>query len=241
MEKGISVVLPAYQEAENLKNILPVIREALGEMGVSCEILVIDTMEPMDETESVCEESGAVYVPREGGNMYGDAIRTGIRRALYSRIVVMDADGSHDPKDIVKFYKQVKKHNFDIVIGSRYIKGGDTHNPFILRVMSYMLNIAYRVMFGLKVKDVSDSFRMYNASKLKKLELTCDNFDIVEEILIRMKIQYPDLMIKEVPIYFNKRVHGESKRDLKKFIKSYITTMAKLLRIKQQATRQRNR
>lgn len=112
---------------------------------------------------------------------------------------------------------------------------GYTDNNFVLKFMSWILNVTYRIMFGLKVRDVSDSFRMYNAKYIKSLELECNNFDIVEEILIKLKYCFNNFKVKEIPITFNKRAAGESKRDLVKFIGSYIKTMKKLLKIKQQA------
>ena len=226
----ISVVLPAYQEAENLKNILPNIHEVLK--NVDHEILVIDTMEPMDNTEEVCRENHTRYIPRTGGNLYGDAIRTGFASATGKYTVIMDADGSHDPREILNFLEVMEQGKTDLVIGSRYCKGGYTDNNFILRFMSWALNVTYRVFFGLKVKDVSDSFRMYKTQQIQQLQFECDNFDIVEEILIKLSYSFDPYIIRELPISFNKRVAGESKRDLVKFIISYITTIRKLLRIK---------
>jgi len=226
----ISVVLPAYQEAENLKNILPNIHKVLSE--VDHEILVIDTMEPMDDTPAICREHNTRYVPRTGGNLYGDAIRTGFASSTGKYTVIMDADGSHDPKEILNFLKVMQQGQTDLVIGSRYCKGGYTDNNFILRFMSWALNVTYRVLFGLKVKDVSDSFRMYKTEQIQKLQFECDNFDIVEEILIKLSYTFHPYVIRELPISFNKRAAGESKRDLVKFIISYLKTIQKLLRIK---------
>lgn len=226
----ISVVLPAYQEAENLKNILPNIHTVLAE--VEHEILVIDTMTPMDDTPAVCREHNTRYIPRTGGNLYGDAIRTGFASASGTYTVIMDADGSHDPKEILNFLRAMDQGETDLVIGSRYCKGGYTDNNFILRFMSWVLNVTYRVLFGLKVKDVSDSFRMYKTAQIQQLKLECDNFDIVEEILIKLSYTFQPYVIRELPISFNKRAAGESKRDLVKFIISYLTTIRKLLRIK---------
>lgn len=146
----------------------------------------------------------------------------------------MDADGSHNPHDILRFYHEMKKKRYTLIIGSRYCKGGCTDNNFVLRFMSWVLNVTYRVAFGLEVKDVSDSFRMYYAECVKQLELECDNFDIVEEILIKLKYSVKDFEVKEIPISFHKRAEGESKRDLVKFIGSYLKTMKKLLQIKRQ-------
>lgn len=226
----ISVVLPAYKEAENLKKILPNLHEALKDFEY--EILVIDTMEPMDDTNIACTEYNAIYTPREDGNSYGDAIRTGFKKANGDYIVIMDADGSHNSKDILRFYDVILKEQSDLIIGSRYCKGGKTDNSFLLLMMSKLLNYIYRIVFNLNVKDVSDSFRMYKANHVKSLVLECQNFDIVEEILIKLSVIHKNYKITEIPINFNKRQAGNSKRNLVKFIFSYIVTIIKLLNIK---------
>lgn len=231
----ISVVLPAYLEANNLKDILPNIQKTLHE--VEHEIIVVDTMEPMDNTEEVCKKNNALYIHRKGGNYYGDAIRTGFQVSSGEYIVVMDADGSHDPKEILNFYREMLSGRYDLIIGSRYCKGGYTDNPAVLKFMSWILNVTYRIIFQLKVKDISDSYRMYRASQIKKLNFDCENFDIVEEILIKLNVMNKPLKVKEIPISFNKRTSGESKRDLVKFIKSYIKTIRRLLTIQREASK----
>ena len=231
----ISIILPSYKESENLKVIIPQLHKVLEEYEY--EILIIDTLMPMDDTSSVCAECNAIYIPREGGNFYGDAIRTGFKKASGDYIVIMDADGSHNPSDIIRFYNEVLKEKSDLIIGSRYCKGGKTDNSLILLMMSKILNYVYRVIFGLKVQDVSDSFRMYKAEHVKSLDLECQNFDIVEEILIKLNIIYKNYKISEVPINFSKRQAGNSKRNLVKFIVSYVLTIIKLLRIKRNFVR----
>lgn len=228
----ISLILPAYREAENLKKLLPKVKDAFENAGYDYEILVLDTQTPTgDGTPEVCRDMGARYVPREGGDSYGCAIRTGIRAASKTRIAVMDSDGSHDPEDLIRMMVSMDQTGADIVIGSRYAKGGKTDNPWILRCMSYVLNFTYRLVFRLPVKDVSDSFRLYDGAKLKSLQLHSENFDLVEEILIVMSAHYPDLKVTEIPIHFMKRDQGKSKRDLLKFIISYLSTMKWLLKI----------
>ncbi|MCM1499247.1 MAG: glycosyltransferase [Clostridium sp.] len=228
----ISIVLPAYQEAENLKSILPRLQKVLEKKDLQYEILVIDTMTPMDDSKKICEENNVCYIPRKNGNLYGDAIRTGFSKGQGKFLVVMDADGSHNPEDVLRFYDEMEKGKYNLIIGSRYCKGGYTDNNFILRFMSYVLNLTYRMLFGLRVKDVSDSFRMYRTEDLRKITLECDNFDIVEEILIKLHFQIGGFTVKEIPISFSKRVAGESKRDLVKFIFSYLQTISKLMKIK---------
>ncbi len=239
MKDGISVVIPSYQEAENLKNILPRLNESLSVIGVPHEILCVDTMEPMDDTKEVCDSLGATYVKRQGGNNYGDAIRTGFKAVQYEFAVVMDGDGSHDPKSIKDFYEEIKKGH-DLIIGSRYTKGGDTQNPFVLKAMSYVLNLTYRILFGIKAKDVSDSYRMYRSEQIQALSLECDNFDIVEEILIKLAMSKKGYDIKEVPIYFEERKKGVSKRKLGKFILSYLETIKRLKKMQRRSKNDNN-
>lgn len=228
----LSIVMPCYKEADNLKILLPKIEAAVMKYNFQYEILIIDTQSPMDNTTEICSNfTNVKYVSREGGNDYGDAIRTGIKSSSGKYILLMDSDCSHDPEDIPRLYDEIISGGHDVVIGSRYIRGGKTDNPFILRLMSRVLNICYRISFGLNVYDVSDSFRIYDGDKLREIKLTCDNFDIVEEILIRLRKKNHDIKIKEIPIFFNKRLYGESKRDLVRFIFSYLSTMYRLKKL----------
>ena len=184
----------------------------------------------MDDTYEVCKNNNAVYIKRENGNSYGDAIRTGITKSKGKYILIMDADGSHEPKSICKLYNKTNE-DYDLVIGSRYIKGGKTDNNFILKLMSWLLNVTYKFIFNLKVNDCSNSFRLYKSEKLKKLNLVCNNFDIVEEILIKLFKYNKNILVSEVPNHFKKRDEGVSKRDLIKFVFSYINTIKRLKRL----------
>lgn len=230
----VSVIIPAYKEADNLKLLIPKIQDALTSIE-AYEINIIDTMEPMDALPEVCKAYGVNYINRVGGNLYGDAIRTGIKISKYEYSMVMDADGSHSPSDFAQMISGAE--DYDLTIGSRYVKNGKTDNPAILVFMSQIVNICFRLVLGVNVKDISDSFRLYKTDDLKKLELECSNFDIVEEIIVKLVVGNKKYKIREVPITFNKRMYGESKRDLMKFVLSYITTLRKLFVMKQRAKR----
>ena len=199
----ISVLLPAYNEGENLKNLIPQIKQELEEENINYEILIVDSMNKTDGTEEIAKENNVKYYHRENGDNYGDAIRTGILKAQNEYLLVMDADGSHSPKELKKLIKDCP--NYDIIIGSRYVKNGKTENNIMLIFMSWMVNIAYRVCLKIKVKDISNSLRIYKTEDLKKLDLESNNFDIVEEILIKLCLFNKNYKIKEVPITFEKR------------------------------------
>lgn len=231
MKEGISIVIPAYHEAENLRVLLPAIHVALSDLKLPYEILVVDTMTPTDDTKDICLQENALCIQRENGNFYGDAISTGIRRAQYAKTAVMDADGSHDPKDIVRMYDTMRQESLDLVIGSRYIRGGNSHNGPVLKLMSLTVNLIFRTVFQIRARDVSNSFRLYDSGKLKQIPLECRNFDIVEEILIKLRRRNENFRMKEIPIFFARRKAGKSKRNLFAFACSYLKTIWHLYRV----------
>ena len=222
---SISIIIPAYKEAENLKVLLPQFQNIL--INQNFEILIIDSIKKLDNTKEIVKQYNfAHYFNRENGNNYGDAIRTGIKYASMEYIVIMDADCSHPPNLINKFIEEIN-NGYDLVIASRYIDGANSHKEFSLTLMSLILNKVYSFFLRLNIKDISNSYRMYKSYMLKSIDLTFDNFDILQEILIKLMKKY-NLKIKEIPINFQHRKFGESKRKLFKFIYSYLFNLVKL-------------
>ncbi|MBR2625303.1 MAG: glycosyltransferase [Lentisphaeria bacterium] len=227
----VSVIIPAYQEADNLAILLPKLTDVMKRSADRFEIIVADSNPPLDNTREICSRfSDVKYIQRQGGNLYGNAIRSGIQAVQYDLTVVMDADGSHSPDELPAMLKEAKKS--DIVIASRYTKGGKTNNPLILIAMSLFVNIVYRIFLNINVRDISNSFRIYHSEKLKSLSLNSNNFDIVEEILIKLTNTYPGTVIRELPTYFDKRKYGNSKRNLIKFAISYAVSIYRLMKLK---------
>jgi dolichol-phosphate mannosyltransferase len=222
----LSVIIPAYCEEENLRIILPRLKTVLASLKIKYEINVIDTMAPMDNSQEVCLDNEVNYRHRENSNFYGDAVRTGIKYAQSQKIIFMDADGSHTPEFIPRLLEYGRE--YDVVIASRYIAGGMTDNSFVLILMSKIVNIVYSKVLDLQCKDVSNSFKLYQSEMLKKLQLYSNNFDIVEEILFKLKKQKNDLKIKEIPYTFKERMFGHTKRNLIVFAFSYIYSLIKL-------------
>jgi len=224
---ALSVIIPAYQEEDNLRTILPRLNTVLGSLRIDYEVLVIDTIRPLDNTKKVCQDNNARYINRESGNYFGDAIRTGIRLAVGEYIIFMDGDGSHAPEFIPELWQH--KDNYDIAIASRYTKGGSTENNKIALLMSLAVNKIYSLVLGLNCHDVSNNFKLYRKALLENLELYSNNFEIVEEILFKIKkAHHKDLRLIEVPAVFKKRVYGATKRNLILFMFSYLFTLIKL-------------
>jgi dolichol-phosphate mannosyltransferase len=237
-EIELSVVLPAYEEAASLKFILPTLQECVASLTPHSEIIVVDTMQPRDATPQLCAQLGVTYSPRQGGDLYGDAVRTGLSVARGRWIVMLDADGSHNPRALSDLWQY--RTDYDLVIASRYVRGGQTENPAILILMSQMVNIVFRTALRLKCYDVSNSFRLYRGADVRSLDLECNHFDVVEEILVKLVDLRPNFRIKEVPFTFEKRKAGQTKRQLLTFILGYLGTLLNLLRLKAKNRRKRD-
>lgn len=225
-EFKLSVLLPCYQEEENLRVLIPRLTKVLEPYNY--EILIIDTNNILDGTKKFCDQQSnekVLYINREPENYYGDAVRTGIKYSTGNYIIFMDADGSHSPEFISTMLEQ--KDEFDLIIASRYVEGGYTENNKILVLMSRVVNILYRFVIGIQCNDVSNSFRLYHADQLKKLSFNCKNFDIVEEILFKLVRNNNGFKLKEIPYSFKQRLFGSTKRNMLVFIYSYLKTLVK--------------
>jgi dolichol-phosphate mannosyltransferase len=235
----LSVILPAYEEAANLRMILPVLRQALDSLGGTYEIVVVDTVDARDETEELCAKHGVRCQRRSPTDSFGDAYRSGIRAARGRHIAFMDADGSHPANFITNLYREASDH--DIVIASRYIRGGGTENHWILELMSRALNLTYSVVLGIPCRDMSNSLKVYDGDRLRALDLRCDHFDVIEEIMVGFARDGRGLRIKEVPFTFRRREAGVSKRNLFAFVLSYVQTLFRLrLRARSYGPREQN-
>jgi dolichol-phosphate mannosyltransferase len=225
----LSIVLPAYEEAANLGKLLPELHGVARMLTSEYEILVIDSAEPRDATPEVCRKNGVRHIPRTGGSFYGSAVCTGFRQSTGRYVVMMDADGSHHPNFIAELWPHREK--YDLVIASRYVRGGQTENPPGLIFLSLLVNLTFRLVLNLPCHDVSNSFRLYRGDEVRALQLECVNFDIVEEILVKLNRQGDSFRVKEVPFTFEKRKEGKTKRNLITFAISFVVTLYKLRRM----------
>lgn len=232
----LTVALPAYEEGENLRLLLPSLRETLSKLGVSFEIIVVDTESPHDDTPTVCAANGVRWMARQGGSLYNHAVRTALAASRGERVILMDADGSHSPRFVEQLW--AARDRADLVIASRYVRGGRTENPAILIFLSLMVNVIFRIVLGLAVADVSNSFRLYRGDDVRALVLECEHFDIVEEILVKLAFSRAGYRMLELPFTFEKRKAGQTKRDLVAFAFGYVGTLVRLHRLKRRARTQ---
>ena len=227
----LTLVFGSYKEGENLKKILPRTIDVLSRNITDFEILVIDTVAPLDNTREICAKFPQVrYINRMGGDSYGMMFRTAQAQAKKQKIAFMDADGSHNVSDLLNMYNVCDK--YDVVIGSRYAEGGRSDNPLFLRIQSHILNIVFRYLLGIKAKDISNSMRIYDTNMLKSVELKANNFDILQEVLIKLQEGNKHFKMKEIPVHFYKRDKGISHRKFFPFLISFSKTFVYLFKIK---------
>jgi dolichol-phosphate mannosyltransferase len=209
------VVLPTYQEAENVEAVLRRIRAA----APAAHVLVVDDGSPdgtADLADKVAEDLGQIEVLRRAvKDGLGSAYRTGFAWGLerdFDVLVEMDADLSHEPEALPSLLTVVDA-GADLVIGSRYVPGGSTPQwPRIRRFLSVWANRYAAAVLGLAINDATAGFRAYRADVLRRIDLDrsrADGYGFQVEMVYR--IVRMGGRIVEVPITFTDRVEGSSK------------------------------
>ena len=211
----VLVVIPTYNEADNLVRIVPRVRTAVP----GAHILVVDDASP-DGTGEIADGLAAaderVHVLHRAGKQglgvaYRDAFGWGMRRG-YDVIVEMDADGSHQPEQMPLLLERIAA-GADVVIGSRWVTGGQVVNwPVSRELLSRGGNTYTRLMLGIPLRDATAGFRAYRRSALERLDLDsvasqgyCFQVDLVWRAIRQ------GLVVDEVPIVFVERELGSSK------------------------------
>jgi len=232
MSKNL-VVIPTYNECENIRDIINVTRV----LSPLFDILIVDDGSP-DGTAAIVKEEmertpdRVFLIEREGKLGLGTAYIAGFKWAVekgYEYICEMDADFSHDPKDLVRLYRACEDQGADVSVGSRYVKGGKVVNwPFDRIFLSYGASHYVRLMTWMPVKDPTAGFVCYERTVLESIDLDKIEF-IGYAFQIEMKFAARSLgfSIDEVPITFKDREAGISKMSIK-IIKEAIWGVIKM-------------
>jgi dolichol-phosphate mannosyltransferase len=213
------IIIPTYNELNNIQKLIPHLLELYPEF----DILVVDDNSP-DGTGQFVEEysrkdSRVNILKREGKMGLGTAYVAGFRYMIekqYDCAFQMDADFSHDPKDIKKLHKAVLNGS-DLSIGSRYVQGVNVINwPMQRLLLSYYANKYSRIVTGLKINDCTGGFKCFKRKVLESIDLnsiTSNGYSF--QIEMNFKAWKKGFKLTEVPIIFMDRVEGTSKMSKK--------------------------
>jgi dolichol-phosphate mannosyltransferase len=222
----LSVVIPAMNEASNLDLLLPALHQELRSLEIPHELLVVDGGSS-DGTAAVADRHDAILV-RQTLPGYGGALRAGFEHAVGEYVLTLDADGSHDPSFLRQMWSA--RSGAEVIIASRYVTGGSAEMPRSRRVLSRILNSVYRRGLSLPYADLSSGYRLYKRQAVESLSLRGTDFDILEEILIR--IMAAGYTVREVPFHYRARITGESHARLAKFAVSYLKTFGSMWKLR---------
>ncbi|HEY7752020.1 MAG TPA: polyprenol monophosphomannose synthase [Ignavibacteriaceae bacterium] len=224
------VIIPTYNELENIPKLIPKILQK--DEGI--EVLIVDDNSPdgtADFVEDQWKINKRIHLIRRNGKMgLGTAYIEGFKFALkkgYDYIFEMDADFSHNPKELLNFLKEIE--NADLVLGSRYKNGVNVVNwPMRRLLLSYFANVYTRIITGLPVKDATGGYKCFRREVLEAIDLDkVKSNGYAFQIEMTFKAWKKGFRVKEISIIFIDRVKGTSKMS-RKIVREAITMVWKL-------------
>lgn len=219
VEASVWLILPTYNEAENIGPIVAAVTQRLGECAREHTVLIVDDNSPDgtgDAADLLAQNYPTVRVlHREGKEGLGRAYLAGFELALEGGadlVVEMDADFSHDPRDLSRLI-HAAHDECDLAIGSRYVPGGGIRDwSFARRLLSRAGGQYARRVLDVDVKDLTGGFKCFRADTLRAIALdkvVSNGYGFQIELTYR--VIRAGLTVKEVPIWFTERRAGESK------------------------------
>ncbi len=214
-KKSVSVVVPTYNEEDNIGRLVETVSSALEKSGFNdFEIVVVDD-NSTDSTPSIMDQlakAGSVAaLHRQGIRGIFSAIMDGVRAARSDVVVIMDADFSHPPSKIPELLKKMEEGGFDLVSGSRFASGSGIQAPFTRKFSTVLFNKLIGFLMGGGITDWTGGFHAIKREKLLGLDFRhpakWGEFDL--ELLYRAK--KAGFKIAEIPFVYNFREEGQSK------------------------------
>jgi dolichol-phosphate mannosyltransferase len=224
------IVIPTYNEAGNIRVL---IQRIMSLHIKNLKIIIIDD-DSSDGTKEILKNLSKQYTLsyfiRKTKRGYGSALKFGLEKAKnYDIIITMDADLSHNPKEIPQMMRKIKL-GYDLIIGSRYVHGGKTINwPILRKITSRATNLFVRAMILTGIRDNTSGYRAYSGKLMRTIvsDINSEGYSILEEMLfLALKNK---ARIAEIPIEFDNRKEGESKA---RMLKEFFNLARTLLKIR---------
>ncbi len=221
----VLIIIPAYNEDENIIKLIKIIQNEYANVN----IILIDDSNNFLTKQNIenYKFSNLKYVKRDVKMGRGSAIRFGFEYAnqhFFDYIIEMDSDCSHDPNEIKFLLEKITNKNYDLIIGSRYLKKSKIVGwPIKRKIFSKLANLLAQFLFGFDISDYTNGFRIYSRrsiTELLKYEIKNNGFIYLTETLIILKKK--KFLIDEYPTIFINRKFGSSSVRLKDIVNSLL-------------------
>jgi len=217
----VAIVIPAFKESENIENLIRSILEVLKDPLI---VIVDDSPDKkIEEVTNAFENIHYIYRGKKLGR--GSAVIEGmkvvVKKEELEAIIEMDADLSHNPKEINENLKIFKEQELDLLISSRYLKESKIINWSLRRkIFSFLSNKLTKFLLGVPITDYTNGFRIYSKKSVEHIILNCgkigDGFVILSEILV--ELYFNNYKVGETPSIFKNRIRGESSVNTKEIL-----------------------
>jgi len=222
MKPFLSVVISALNEEKTVTSVITRVLEVFDKHKINGEIVFLNnhstdkTGELADKIARKDKRVNVIQRYDRPNKDLGSSLKEGFANAKGEFVIILDCDLSHDPEEIPNLLKH--KDEADIIIGSRFVKGGKADMAFKRTIISRTYNTVAKLLIGLNVNDITTGFKLYRKKMLDELQLESNGFGLHVEIPIKAHLKGYTAM--EVPIYY-KRSDKKSTLNYKKQFKSY--------------------
>ena len=204
----VSIIIPAFNEENNIGNVLAELHEFTRSIQMNHEIIVVDDGS-YDKTKEVANRNGAKVLSNKTNHGKGYSLKSGFENAKGEIIVTMDADGSHDPQDIEKLILTLL-NGADIALGSRFNTAEGRKTTTRVNLFgNRLITLIFLIITGSVVTDSQSGFRAYKSQVLREMEVTSTGYEVETELTLKPIIKGYSLI--EVPIFVRKRTSGLSR------------------------------
>jgi dolichol-phosphate mannosyltransferase len=225
----LSIVIPAYNEAESITETISTLYTKLSENQINHEIVVIND-NSKDNTLSVLQDLKSIYptlniITNDGPNGFGYAVRKGLENFSGDCVAIMMADLSDSPDDLLNFYLKMKEKNTDCVFGSRFIKGANIyHYPRKKLIINRIANTIIKLLFGIKYNDCTNAFKLYRKETIQGLKpFISPHFNLTIELPLKAIIRGFSYTV--MPNSWTNRKYGKSNLKIREMGSRYFFIM----------------
>ncbi len=221
----LSLIVPAYNEAENIVDVLKTIEKTLD---MDHEVVVVND-HSSDATAELVGKLSAEYgnirlVENADDKGFANALKTGFRNSYADIVIPVMGDLCDDLSTIPKMLEKIKE-GYDVACGSRYISGGARlGGPRVKGILSRFSGASLHYLFGIPLSDMPNSFKMYRRKVIESVDIKAKSFEISMEILL--KAHFAGFKIAEVPTVWKERTKGKSSFKVLKLLPGYLKLYA---------------